>query len=60
LHGDAELYASGYTPEALDRWAARARGWLDQGRDVYVYFDNDMKVRAPVDAIGLIRRLEAG
>jgi uncharacterized protein YecE (DUF72 family) len=28
------------------------------GRDVYVYFDNDAKVRAPVDAQGLIRRVE--
>jgi uncharacterized protein YecE (DUF72 family) len=26
-------------------------------RDVYVYFDNDAKVRAPFDAIGLARRL---
>lgn len=28
-------------------------------RDVYVYFDNDSKVRAPVDAKGLISRLDA-
>lgn len=27
-------------------------------RDVYVYFDNDMKVRAPVDAKGLMERVE--
>ena len=27
-------------------------------RDVYVYFDNDAKVRAPADAKGLIRRVE--
>jgi uncharacterized protein YecE (DUF72 family) len=27
------------------------------GRDVYVYFDNDVKVRAPFDAIGLAARL---
>jgi uncharacterized protein YecE (DUF72 family) len=57
LHGDAQLYVSGYTDEALDRWAARARGWLDGGRDVYLYFDNDAKVRAPVDAMGLRDRL---
>ena len=29
------------------------------GRDVYVYFDNDAKVRAPVDARELIRRVPA-
>jgi uncharacterized protein YecE (DUF72 family) len=27
------------------------------GRDVYVYFDNDIKVRAPFDAEGLAKRL---
>ena len=27
------------------------------GRDVYVFFDNDVKVRAPADAAGLARRL---
>jgi uncharacterized protein YecE (DUF72 family) len=57
LHGDEELYASGYTDEALDRWAAELRGRLDAGLDVYAYFDNDMKVRAPYDAMGLCERL---
>ena len=28
------------------------------GRDVFVYFDNDAKVRAPFDAQGLIKRLK--
>ncbi|GAA4416882.1 DUF72 domain-containing protein [Georgenia halophila] len=57
LHGDSELYVSGYDDPALDTWAARIRAWHDTGRDVYVYFDNDTKVRAPVDAIALARRL---
>ncbi len=57
LHGDTELYVSGYDDEALDRWAATVQGWLDSGRDAYVYFDNDVKVRAPFDAIGLQERL---
>ena len=30
---------------------------LITGRDVYVYFDNDAKVRAPIDAQSLMRRL---
>jgi uncharacterized protein YecE (DUF72 family) len=30
------------------------------GRDVYVYFDNDVKVRAPFDAMGLAARLNTG
>ncbi|MEV4314693.1 DUF72 domain-containing protein [Actinocrispum sp. NPDC049592] len=56
LHGDTELYASGYTPSALDRWAEKVRAWHNQG-DVYVYFDNDMKVKAPGDAMALSARL---
>ena len=57
LHGDTELYASGYDADALDRWAASVREWTDAGADVYVYFDNDMKVRAPYDALALSERL---
>jgi uncharacterized protein YecE (DUF72 family) len=74
LHGDAELYVSGYTDEALDAWAERIRGWQAgesprtdhtiappapvRPREAYVYFDNDVKVHAPTDAISLARRLE--
>lgn len=72
LHGDRQIYVSGYTAEALQSWADRIRSWRDgeqhgakgrartQGsRDVYVYFDNDVKVRAPFDAREL-RRLAEG
>jgi uncharacterized protein YecE (DUF72 family) len=88
LHGDKELYRSGYGEKALDRWAERIRAWskgaepgdarkildapktLDarktrdekppvaRERDVYCYFDNtDVKLRAPVDAQTLMRKL---
>jgi uncharacterized protein YecE (DUF72 family) len=66
LHGAEELYASGYDEPALQRWARRVRVLREGGtpddaprlgpvadrrpREVYVYFDNDVKVRAPVDA----------
>jgi uncharacterized protein YecE (DUF72 family) len=33
---------------------------LPSGRDVFVYFDNDVKVRAPFDAISLAARLGCG
>lgn len=72
LHGSRQLYASGYGRKALDRWAGRITAWTRGGeaegehggtparrqrRDVYVYFDNDAKVRAPFDALNLIRTL---
>jgi uncharacterized protein YecE (DUF72 family) len=56
LHGDKELYASGYTDAALDHWAARIRRW-SRRRDVFCYFDNDIKVRAPFDADRLREKL---
>ena len=59
LHGDKELYASGYDDAALDAWAQKIRGWLDSGQDVFVYFDNDIKGYAPHDAMGLIERLDS-
>jgi uncharacterized protein YecE (DUF72 family) len=57
LHGDTELYTSGYGEEALQTWAARVRRWRRQA-DVYVYFDNDAKVHAPHDAIRLTQILQ--
>ena len=77
LHGDKELYASGYSEVALARWAERIRAWRAGGephdaqriagqaatlesRDVYCYFDNDIKVKAPFDARNLIDKLGLG
>jgi uncharacterized protein YecE (DUF72 family) len=57
LHGDIRIYTSGYSSRALAGWARRIRGWDRDGLDVYVYFDNDVKVRAPFDALNLMRKL---
>jgi uncharacterized protein YecE (DUF72 family) len=43
---------------ALDRWAGKARRWLDEGLDVHVYFDNDAEGAAPRDALALLERLQ--
>ncbi|MFW8745679.1 DUF72 domain-containing protein, partial [Mesorhizobium japonicum] len=40
-----------------DTWEEWTRDHLDRDRDVYVYFDNDVKVRSPFDAMSLIERL---
>jgi uncharacterized protein YecE (DUF72 family) len=53
LHGDKELYASGYSASALEDWATKCRGWASDGLDVYAYFDNDIKGYAPYDAMKL-------
>src|SRR6476661_3850906 len=62
LHGSQELYASRYTDEELDAWAARIRSWRSArngGRDVFVYFDNDIGAHAPFDAMRLAERVRA-
>ena len=74
LHGDKQLYISGYGPAALARWAMRIEAWRNgtqpdaatliapptatRPRDVFCFFDNtDQKLRAPVDAQSLMRKL---
>ena len=57
LHGSTKLYTSRYSDAELDAWAGRVVQWLGEGRDVYVYFDNDAKVHAPRDAQRLRQRL---
>ena len=57
LHGDKELYASGYSDESLDEWARKCRQWTSDGLDVFAYFDNDIKGFAPYDAMRLIDRV---
>ncbi|MEN5045996.1 DUF72 domain-containing protein [Pseudomonas koreensis] len=77
LHGAEELYASGYTDAALNKWAERIDAWhhgrqpgdahliaprlmprARTSREVFCYFDNDIKVRAPYDARSLLHRFE--
>ncbi len=74
LHGESELYVSGYDETSLDFWSERIEAWKNgrqpedaltitdeappiKKRDIFVYFDNDAKVRAPVDAQSLIRKV---
>jgi len=59
LHGAEQLYVSGYTPAALKSWAAKIARW-HKTKDVYVYFDNDVKVHAPFDAMTLAHLLGTG
>lgn len=61
LHGDKKLYASGYGDEALEAWAEKIRRWHDKAhKEVYVFFDNDIKVKAPGDAMSLAGKLGIG
>ncbi len=74
LHGDTQLYTSGYSDRALVCWATRLKLWRkgqqpknaklvtakrkSQSHDLFVYFDNDAKVHAPFDAQTLVRKMK--
>jgi len=73
LEAGVEEEPAGYTPTALDHWAAAARKWAKGGapadlqyladaapkkpRDTFVFFINGAKVRAPHGAMALIERV---
>jgi uncharacterized protein YecE (DUF72 family) len=48
-------WSDGQEPRDAVRVIAEPAVHRTRGRDVYVYFDNDAKVRAPVDAERLAR-----
>ena len=49
-HGPGGRYRGRYPEAELSRCADEIAGWRTQGRDVYAYFDNDIKSAAPFDA----------
>ena len=56
-HGPGGRYRGHYADRTLIEWARRILSWKKQGKDVYVYFDNDQKSAAPADALKLRRML---
>lgn len=75
LRGSREPHTNGYDNASLDEWGGRIKVWAcgdeppnaervggkarPRKRDVFVVFDNEKKVRAPANAMELIRRLRS-
>ncbi|WRS29750.1 DUF72 domain-containing protein [Actinomycetaceae bacterium MB13-C1-2] len=53
LHGTPKMYYSDYSDEQLAVWAGAMTRLLQEGRDVYCYFDNTAGGRAPYNAMSL-------
>ena len=53
-HGPGGRYKGHYSAAARAAWRNKIANWRSRGFDVYVYFDNDQKSAAPLDA----RRLQ--
>ena len=52
-HGPGGAYKGHYIDRTLGAWADRILAWNRDGREIYVYFDNDQKSAAPFDAAKL-------
>jgi uncharacterized protein YecE (DUF72 family) len=53
LHGPGDKYQGNYQEKVLQQWANRLNAWRDEGKDVYVYFDNDQNAYAVFNALTL-------
>lgn len=58
LHGPGGAYEGKYTKKALSGWARAISDWVEEGRDIYCYFDNDQFGYAVENAIELKSMLE--
>jgi uncharacterized protein YecE (DUF72 family) len=56
-HGPGGRYKGHYSKEALADWARQIKSWKAKGCDVLVFFDNDQKSAAPIDALKLKQML---
>jgi uncharacterized protein YecE (DUF72 family) len=59
LHGPDAAYTGTYADRELRVWANRIQAWDADGRDVYVFFDNDQEAGAVHDAFALLHLLNA-
>jgi uncharacterized protein YecE (DUF72 family) len=57
-HGPDGRYKDNYPDKTLRAWAADIGKWKRQRRTVFVYFDNDQKSAAPVDAKRLMAMVD--
>jgi uncharacterized protein YecE (DUF72 family) len=58
-HGPTGRYKGHYADNTLRKWAHQIVRWKQQRRTVFIYFDNDQKSAAPLDArrlIALVKR----
>jgi uncharacterized protein YecE (DUF72 family) len=53
-HGPGGRYHGSYSGRTLAKWAELIAKWRRERREVYVYFDNDVKAAAPKDARRLL------
>ena len=58
LHGPDAAYQGRYSKKTLAAHAGAINTWLEQGKDVYCYFDNDQNGYAPLNAMELKKMID--
>jgi len=58
MHGGKVLYTSNYSEKELKYWSEKIKGYLNQGLDVYVYFNNDSMGYAVKNARQVLKYLK--
>jgi uncharacterized protein YecE (DUF72 family) len=53
FHGSGAKYGGRYPDSEIESWASRLAAALQEGRDVYAYFNNEWGGHAPRDAVRL-------
>ncbi|GAA4792756.1 DUF72 domain-containing protein [Olivibacter ginsenosidimutans] len=59
LHGPGNKYQGSYTDKILKDWAKKCKNWQQEGKDSYLYFDNDQAGYAAFNALTLIQLLKS-
>ncbi|HLO60006.1 MAG TPA: DUF72 domain-containing protein [Bacteroidales bacterium] len=58
FHGNGQLYASDYNPNELTEYARKIGKWLEEGKQVWVFFNNDIHGYAVQNARSLNERMK--
>ncbi|HZB11887.1 MAG TPA: DUF72 domain-containing protein [Chryseolinea sp.] len=53
LHGPGGKYQGSYKNNTLKEWALQVLQWKEEGKDVFIYFDNDQEAFAVFNALTL-------
>jgi len=54
FHGNIKLYATDYREEELHVYARKMKNWLDEGKEVWAFFNNDFEGYAVKNATELL------
>jgi uncharacterized protein YecE (DUF72 family) len=53
FHGNVKLYATDYRMEELQEYATKMKSWVEEGREVWAFFNNDFEGYAVKNAMEL-------